>query len=507
MKKFIYIIIAIVGCLSAQAQQYYSKMFDVNGQWEDFSAVVDTSNKSYILLGLQVAFLVNDSSKFQSLFIGGLDSNFVFHQKLLIAKNYQSINYMTHYKNNNENYLITSTLDSNLAVNYILNELSKTFDTIKWNKKLAIPTNFYSQAWLKTKDKIYCFGRNGQYSLSAIPGFYAINLKDTSTQYYRIGGTGKIIIELRNTDDGNFLVAGLQYKGINGNDSAFGWYAKIDTLGNTIWEKLLNVNEARTPFKVGKTNFWFVESSEKTWVENKGYTYINKSYLAKTDELGNTIWKKGLYESEVLITSYAAYDSYTSPVIRNGYIYSLSFLKEVWNETNYKDYIHFSKLDTMGNILWNRRFSQSKQSNRFYSLTPVADGFLICADGKDSTRAKGDADAWLIKTDTNGCIIPGCNAKDGIVQIVNPERILNVYPNPAQNVINIETNSDKGNYQSAKLSKFFVYNLQGQILLTQTANNQNVDSINTENLSNGTYLIVIELIDGSQAVKKVLISK
>jgi hypothetical protein len=167
----------------------------------------------------------------------------------------------------------------------------------------------------------------------------------------------------------------------------------------------------------------------------------------------------------------------------------------------------FAKFDLEGNILWKRLFQQADYSNRAYSLTPIADGFLICGDAKDSTHTKGDSDAWLIKTDTNGCIIPNCNAKDGLVQIINPERILTVFPNPAQNEIKIKTNFDKLNYQNIKLSKFYVYNLQGQILLTQTVTNQNADSINTETLSNGAYLMVIELNNGSQAVKKVLIER
>jgi hypothetical protein len=41
------------------------------------------------------------------------------------------------------------------------------------------------------------------------------------------------------TQDGNFILAGLKYYGesLGAQDSAFAWYAKVDTLGNILWEK------------------------------------------------------------------------------------------------------------------------------------------------------------------------------------------------------------------------------------------------------------------------------
>lgn len=77
MKKFIFILLLTCG-IGAKAQQYYSKMFDVNGQWENFWGVLDTVNNSYKLIGSQASFLVADSTRFGSIFIGNLDSNLKF---------------------------------------------------------------------------------------------------------------------------------------------------------------------------------------------------------------------------------------------------------------------------------------------------------------------------------------------------------------------------------------------------------------------------------------------
>ncbi|MFZ4797403.1 MAG: T9SS type A sorting domain-containing protein, partial [Bacteroidia bacterium] len=160
-----------------------------------------------------------------------------------------------------------------------------------------------------------------------------------------------------------------------------------------------------------------------------------------------------------------------------------------------------------GNLIWKRLFSNWYLSNRAYSLTPIDDGFLICGDSKDSTHTKGDSDAWLIKTDTNGCIIPGCNAKDGIVQIINPEKVFTVYPNPAQNEIHVELNFDKLNYQY--IESLAVYNMQGQLLKFRQAQlpEKEITKINTEDLANGNYLLIITTNEQQMAGKKFVVER
>jgi hypothetical protein len=280
-------------------------------------------------------------------------------------------------------------------------------------------------------------------------------------------------------------------------------------MGTILWEHILDRGSKLVSDYVYVTNAngnYYLTGSLVALQGDQPYDlHSDSSYcvMAKINENnGEIIWHKQLFTNRERIQD--IYTAIGSLTYKNGDLYGL-LTHNVTNGGN--QYVMFAKFDLEGNILWKRLFQQADYSNRAYSLTPIADGFLICGDAKDSTHTKGDSDAWLIKTDTNGCIIPNCNAKDGLVQIINPERILTVFPNPAQNEIKIKTNFDKLNYQNIKLSKFYVYNLQGQILLTQTVTNQNADSINTETLSNGAYLMVIELNNGSQAVKKVLIER
>jgi hypothetical protein len=509
MKKLLCIIV-IFTITQVNAQPYFSKMFDVNGQWENFWGVLDTVNNSFKLIGSQASFLTTDSTRFGSIFIGNLDSSLKFQQNLLIAKNYYEQNYLSSFKNNNRNFLLMGTVDTNVIGSYILNELDNNFDNVIWSKTLAIPSEFGSTSWTKVKDKVYLFGRNGNYALSSMPGFYVINLKDTSTKYYRIGGTGKIINNVVLTQDGNFIVSGIQYMGINGSDSTFGWYAKIDTLGNTLWNKVLDRNSklmceyvwgtsANGNYYLTGTNY----ANYPTLWYPKVYGDTSFCYMLKINEQNGGIeWQKrflySVNKERGLLTSMGSMTYYKSN------LYSL--LSHNLTSTN-NQYIMFAKFDLDGNILWKRLFQQANYNNRSYSLTPVADGFLICADGKDSTRAKGDADAWLIKTDTNGCIIPGCNAKDNVVQIINPEKVFTVYPNPAQNEINVEINFDRLNYQN--IESLAIYNMQGQLLKFRQAQlpEKEITKINTEDLANGNYLLIITTDKKQMAGKKFVVER
>jgi len=73
----------------------------------------------------------------------------------------------------------------------------------------------------------------------------------------------------------------------------------------------------------------------------------------------------------------------------------------------------------------------------------------------------------------------------------------NLYPNPAENVVNI-TNSE-----NMQVQQVAVYEITGKHLTTQTFNNQTEIQLNVENLASGVYMLHIETNKGT-AVKKLV---
>jgi len=511
MKKIVIIFILFVSINSINAQQYYSKMFDVYGNWESFSETFGSKKDTTFLVGFNANFFVADSTRFQSVFITTLIQDSILVNKILVAKDSFNVTGLIIDKNGKSKKFINSMLDlrekTYLQVTYFLNELSTNNDSILTKKQLSISNNFYSKYWIKVDNSFYCFGQIGNYDLTSKTGFYKFDSNGEKSKYHPLNGSGKIINNVVVTKDGNFLMAGLKYFGISGNDSAFAWYAKVDTLGNILWEQVLNrgselmceyvwVTNANGNIYLTGTNYANYPSS---WYRTV-YGDSSFSYMLKINENnGKFEWQKrflySINQTRGLMSSMGGMTYY------NGNLYSL-IRHNVTNTSN--QYVMFAKFDLVGNMIWKRLFQQADYSNRAYSLTPIDDGFLICGDSKDSAHAKGDSDAWLIKTDSNGCIIPGCNATDNVVQIINPEKVFKVYPNPAQNEINVSTEN-----LDIKIESLAVYNLQGQLLKFRQAQlpEKEITKINTEDLANGNYLLIITTDKQQMAGKKFVVER
>jgi hypothetical protein len=72
------------------------------------------------------------------------------------------------------------------------------------------------------------------------------------------------------------------------------------------------------------------------------------------------------------------------------------------------------------------------------------DGFTMVAHSIYYAAASQGQQGWLIKTDTSGCLTPGC----GSVGITDPEQVeaaqMLIYPNPASDQIAIDLSLPEG---------------------------------------------------------------
>ncbi|MDZ4669145.1 MAG: T9SS type A sorting domain-containing protein [bacterium] len=388
-------------------------------------------------------------------------------------------------------------------VRYFIYELDSLGDFKNRIQIAGTPFTLKIKVIKKIADKIYAFGFNGNVLGSP---FAALCFDTTGKQLWykvytnkRVYPTGSAI-----TTDGHFIIGGVQtVLGDLGNgirDSTFAWFAKIDTLGNIIWEKkienkyqlpVLNVNV----ISINSKYYWFGGGSGS----QKDLTIRAFADLTVTNEKGEIIqYTKTLQGIASKFYSTGTYIGY--PIYKNGFLYGLGQASDTMSYAKYNDYIQFCKLDTLGNIKWRRTFSQWYMSNRPYSLTAVNDGFIICADGKDTTHTTGFTDAWIIKTDTNGCIIPGCHLLDGITEVLDAGNYAKVYPNPASSQITIEFIDPK----QTKIDFIELIDEKGISLQTQQVNNQTF-TLSTAHLPNGMYYLAAYFNGNKRVVKKVLV--
>jgi hypothetical protein len=115
---------------------------------------------------------------------------------------------------------------------------------------------------------------------------------------------------------------------------------------------------------------------------------------------------------------------------------------------NYTDYGRLTKINPQGQIIWQRwYFPDSIPGDHFhdmYDMKATDNGFTMVAHSIDYEAASQGQQGWLIKTDTAGCLTPGC----GSVGISAPETAnigqMLIYPNPASDNIAIDLSLPEG---------------------------------------------------------------
>ena len=488
-------------CNNTQAQHTYSHLYNTFNEWEAVRSVFhNTPSGGFTIAAMTKNFGGTDSSNNRRIFISSIDSaGLMAQKKVILGKNdcYLTVHDIYEYPNHSTMYFNIENQLLPDSFYYALIDIDKNGDTTN-QRLIELPEdNFLVNSHSTINNKIYSFGFVG-YSNTAP---FSLLVSDTSGKIIwfkkHLGKRTRANNVIMDTD-GNFMVAGNIYKGDGISDTAFGWYAKMDTLGNFLWEKTMDYNSPYPNlgcfvFQIDQTVF-IISANDASYFYSpvKDTSFVS---LMKLDNIGNIIWYKRPY------TSAWGLNVHYGPFIKKGNaMYAIGGEQSSEGVANFSDYILLVKLDLEGNLIWQRKFKQWYRDNRAYSLTAISDGFIICADGKDTTHTTGFSDAWIIKTDTNGCVVPGCNLKDGMVQLLNPDAFLNVYPNPATDKVFISSMDDK-----AQLKSIIVYDSKGNKLTEQKTNNTKQYLLETNGFAQGNYYLVIELQTGERAVKKIMI--
>jgi hypothetical protein len=102
-----------------------------------------------------------------------------------------------------------------------------------------------------------------------------------------------------------------------------------------------------------------------------------------------------------------------------------------------------------GDSLWMRHYAFhdsviDQGSGRFWDVLPTAEGGFIAAGAAyqpfNAPYPPGySQDAWVVKVDSLGCIVPGCDGLTGITeQVTNLADALKLYPNPVHGELHVD---------------------------------------------------------------------
>ena len=282
--------------------------------------------------------------------------------------------------------------------------------------------------------------------------------------------------------DGGYAMAGWTQHTLGADVQAQGWLLRLDENGDTLWTK--QIGPAEQYVEAYSLREFLNGGLSVTGIRSDG-TPQDNSFLQRYDSLGSLLWTR----------YYGAQGGGSPPTVRVTQDSCLltwsSFRISNWNPPQYK-VLNLRKWDANGNLLWSQLTEARGQEMSPQDMEVLPDGNIICGAGYfgstglwkfnsegdslwlrrynvfqglgggfttphdvlptsdggfaicgDSQQGQGDPHpgryTWfVIKTDSLGCVVPGCQYVGLAENVIGLENTLKVYPNPSDGLFTLE---------------------------------------------------------------------
>lgn len=161
---------------------------------------------------------------------------------------------------------------------------------------------------------------------------------------------------------------------------------------------------------------------------------------------------------------------------------------------NYDTKAVLLKVNALGDSLWMRQYNNYQTPpnplnyfETFFGIEKTYDGgYIACGGVMNQPQAK----AWIVKTDSLGCVSAGCGSiingtlTTGIEAVSQSgvEGGISIYPNPANDVLTVELNN------STEPQEIKIYNALGQLVLKDSVFLRTT-TLNIATLAKGIYIL------------------
>lgn len=264
------------------------------------------------------------------------------------------------------------------------------------------------------------FIHEGQYSTQA----YLVRLTPEAdtlwTQRFGLDGETNVALGVAEAVDGDLYIAG--YTLPAGNTPSF--LIRTDANGNQIWRREFGM-DGGSSISLSVTDDGHIVTLtmyRETWWPSYWYEVM----LTKWDTAGAIVWQERSHYGYVTST-------YDLEILDDGFVISGMDL----------GFGMIAKFDQYGDSLWSRRFSVSHGEQYLYDVEPTSDGGFI-ATGLAYRYPPLDPELlttqiiWVIKTDSMGCVVPGCHTVGVQEYVMDLNEHLKVWPVPTDGILNLE---------------------------------------------------------------------
>ena len=264
------------------------------------------------------------------------------------------------------------------------------------------------------------------------------------------------------TEDGGYFTCGLSY---DANFSTNMWVQRLDSAGDVIWQKNWgSIYKDVDPHVTTCVDGNAVLGCTWSYAENFGSTRPYMAKLNKDD--GSFIW-----QHQYGPLAFNAGLFYPKECADGGFIAAgLTYL------TNYEQGL-LLRTNSDGDSLWMRTYLYSDSlmtdgTGGFRDVVPTDDGGFAAVGTVFNSASGNDPpnytqDVWVVKVDSFGCIVPGCQLLDGVTEnITNMSDALSVFPNPVHDQLHVRIKLP-ANFKIEGPLTLSVISLEGRIIKQQ----------------------------------------
>lgn len=244
------------------------------------------------------------------------------------------------------------------------------------------------------------------------------------------GGLGAIVV----ANDGDLFTSGTMTLSESNSDH---WVQRLSTDGIAQWQ--VGWGGA---WREGSTHISGLGDGHLLVSGGTGYAANlteQRPYLAKLDSAdGSIIWENEYGPVAYSTQFFPAKERPNGDLIACGVSYSGGDQQGLLLRTT-----------SEGDSLWMRSYFYQDTlmqdgTGRFYDVLPTEDGGFIAAGAAYHSATLGypegySQDTWVVKVDSMGCIVPGCDGT-GVTEIItNLKDALTVFPNPAHGQVSLRS--------------------------------------------------------------------